>query len=157
MPVGVRVTFDRAALLAMVTTGQGPVVRDLLRRGNNVKNQALLNYRSMGIGNKVGTGALLGSHVVQLVTDDDGFPAVIIGSRLRYARWVHEGHGVIVPVRARVLRWPAVNQSAGYQGGRYRGRRRYRAGATAAYVFARRVRPVAGRPWLRDALPAAAR
>lgn len=155
MPVEVTVRLDQAALRTMFVSPQGPVVQDLLRRGNNVRNQALMNLRSMGIGSKVGHGALAGSHVVELA-DRGGSPVVRIGSRLPYAIFVHEGHGVILPVRASILRWPAINQGAGYSGGRYQGRRRYKAGAQSGYVFARRVGPVAGRPWLAEALPAAA-
>lgn len=80
---------------------------------------------------------------------------VRIGSNLPYAIWVHEGTGIyagkgyITPKRSTLLRWPNKNNSGS-------GSRRYSGGATGKYVFAKRVKGVRGRPFLRDALPAAA-
>jgi hypothetical protein len=79
-----------------------------------------------------------------------------VGTNVDYALYVHEGTGVevgkgyIVPVRARVLRWPAKNNTG-------KGPRRYKAGATANYVYAKRSRGVMPRPFLRNALSAADR
>jgi hypothetical protein len=84
----------------------------------------------------------------------NGSPVGRVGTNVDYALYVHEGTGVeagrgyIVPVRARVLRWPAKNNSGA-------GRRRYKAGATANYVYSKRSRGVKARPFLRDALSAA--
>jgi hypothetical protein len=60
--------------------------------------------------------------------------SVRIGSNLEYALSVENGHGPIVPVKAKVLRFPA-------KGG--------------GVVFTKRVRPVAAQPFLRPALKAA--
>lgn len=147
MPGNVRVVWHRDEVQASITGPSGAVVTDLLRRGNNVRNAALRNMRSMGIGQKVGTGALAGSIVAELVFRG-GVPVVRVGSRLEYAIFVHDGHGEITPKRATILRWPATKSQGAP--------RRYRAGATAQFVYARRVRPVAGRPFLREALSAAA-
>jgi hypothetical protein len=162
MPIGVTITLNRDQVQALLHSPGGPIVADLYRRGNNVRNQALANMRSMGIGNKVGHGQLAGSIVVEPIMRGD-LPAVRIGSRLPYAIFVHEGTGIYGPrgtvIRARnggVLRWPTINQGAGYSGGRYQGRRRYKGGAQHGYTFARFVRGVPGRPFLVEALPAAA-
>lgn len=88
----------------------------------------------------VDTGDLRASIAVEMM----GNGRARVGSRLRYAIFVHEGHGDIYPVRKTILRWPNTNN-------RYRqtgGNRRYSGGATASYVFARHVRPVKGRPFL---------
>jgi hypothetical protein len=151
--ISVSVSIDPATARQLISSPAGPVVRDLLRRGNNVRNRALLNMRSMRIGAKTGTGALAQSIVVELI-ELNGLPGVRIGSRLPYAIYVHEGTGIyagrgmIRPRSAKVLRWPAI-ASAGSP-------RRYSGGATKAYVFARAVKGVPSRPFLRDALSAAA-
>lgn len=146
MPAELKVVWHRDVLQTILVSPSGPAAADLLRRGNNVRNRALQNMRSMGIGQKVGTGHLAQSLVVELVTSGSQL-AVRIGSRLKYAIYVHEGHGVIVPRNAKALRWPAVSNGGSP--------RRYKGGKTAGYVFAKRVRPVAGRPFLREALSAA--
>lgn len=146
MASGVRLVIHHDEIHALVSSPAGPVALDLVRRGNNVRNSALANMRAMGIGTKTGTGALAQSIQVELV-QRGGMLVCRVGSRLKYAIYVHEGHGEIRPVRARILRWPATASSGSP--------RRYRGGKTAQYVFARRVRPVAGRPFLLRALPAA--
>jgi hypothetical protein len=149
MTIEVTYKLNPQALRTMLVSPSGPAGVDLLRRGNNVRNQALRNMRSMGIGRKTGTGTLAGSIVVEMFSQPGGMLGVRIGSRLKYAIFVHEGHGVIVPVRARVLRWPAISATG-------RPRRRYQGGQTARYVFAKRVGPYPGRPFLAEALSAAA-
>lgn len=86
----------------------------------------------------------------------NGAPVVAVGSNLEYAIYVHEGTGLwstrgprpIVPVRAKALRWAKVNNSG-------QGRRRYKGGKTAAYVFSKRSAGSPPKPFLRDALPKA--
>lgn len=134
-------------LAFIITSPQGPVMLDLMRRGQRVVNRA----RQLA---PVNTGALRASINMEQITSPGGDPAVRVGTNLRYAIYVHEGTGIygrgtpIVPVRATILRWPAVNNSGS-------GTRRYRGGATAGYVFARQSRGTPGRPFLRDALDAA--
>jgi HK97 gp10 family phage protein len=77
---------------------------------------------------------------------------VRVGTNNEYAIFVHQGtadngQGYIYPKNAKVLRWPIINNSG-------QGRRRYKAGATAKYAYAKRVRGVKARPFLRDALDA---
>jgi hypothetical protein len=142
--VAIVITFDRGAVAELTTSPGGPVMRDMLRRANAVRNAALANMRSMGIGQKTGTGQLAGSIVVEPIAN--GYR---VGSRLPYAIFVHEGHGEIRPIRGKFLRWPATSASG-------IPRRRFKGGTTAAYVYAKRVRPVAGKPFLERALIAAA-
>lgn len=138
--------MEPAAVERLLKGREGPVVRDLLRRGQRVLNQA----RRLC---PVDQGDLKRSLAMELRPERGGW-AVRIGSNLEYAIYVHEGTGVyagrgyIYPKRASVLRWPAKNQSG-------RGRRRYRGGRTDRYVYARRVRGVKARPFLRDALSVA--
>lgn len=82
-------------------------------------------------------------------------PVASIGTNLPYGLFVHEGTGIygargayITPRRAKVMIWPVKNNTGS-------GRRRFAAGATAQYAVARRTRGMPGRPFLRDALPAA--
>lgn len=87
---------------------------------------------------------------------DGSSPVGRVGTNLPYGLYVHEGTGLyskrrpgyIVPVRRKALRWAATNNSGA-------GRRRYKAGATAAYVYSKRSKGSPGRPFLRDALAAA--
>lgn len=62
--------------------------------------------------------------------------SVRVGSNVKYALVVEKGHGEIRPVRAKALRFPV-------KGGRV--------------VYAKKVRPVAGQPYLRPALHAVRR
>jgi hypothetical protein len=160
--VALVIQLNASEFAAQLLGPNGPMAQDVIRRGNNVRTAAVRNMRAMGIGNKVGTGTLMGSIVVEMISLN-GLPAVRVGSRLPYALYVHEGTGIygprgqpIRPVRGRFLRWPNINQAAGYSGGRYTGRRRYKAGRTAAFVFAREVKGVPPRRFLTEALKAAA-
>lgn len=145
MPVEFRRHPD--ALQFIISSPNGPVMLDLMRRGQRVLNRA----RQLA---PVNTGQLRASLNMEQVVSDRGDPAVRIGTNLKYAIYVHEGTGLygrgtpIVPVRATILRWPRVNNTGA-------GTRRYRGGATSAYVFARQSRGSRGRPFLRDALDAA--
>jgi phage gpG-like protein len=134
--VGV-VVYDRRAIHDLIGSPRGAVARDLLRRGRAVEARAK-------IGAPVDTGRLRSSITHQLVTDARGM-AVRVGTNVDYARGVHEGTGIygprgrpIRPVRAKVLRWRSKRSKSGF-------------------VFAREVRGVPGRPFLRNALPAALR
>lgn len=93
----------------------------------------------------VDTGDLRASLAVEMVVGG-ARPVARVGSRLAYALYVHEGHGVIVPRRSFFLRWPNVNNRYVQTGGN----RRYSGGKTASYIYARRVGPVKGRPFLRE-------
>lgn len=139
--------IDAGSVQALVRGADGLVWRELTRRGNNVLNAARRNA-------PVDQGGLRGSLHMEHATID-GQPAVRIGSNLQYALYVHEGTGIYgpkgTPIRPNghpFLRWPFKNNSGS-------GRRRYKAGATAAFVYAREVKGVRPRPFLRDALEAA--
>lgn len=140
------VKIDQSALRALMASPQGPVWIDIQRRTNRVLNQARRNA-------PVDEGRLRASIAMEM-RSYNGSPVGRVGTNVEYALYVHEGTGVeagkgyIVPVRARVLRWPAKNNSGV-------GRRRYKAGATQQYVYAKRSRGVKARPFLRDALSAA--
>lgn len=145
MTASVRV--DQGQLRAILTSPSGPVYRDTHRRGQRVLNAARR-------GAPVDEGRLRASLTLEMRRQADGAPLARIGSNLEYAIYVHEGTGVyagrgpIRPRSGRFLRWPVKNNSGV-------GARRYRGGRTARYAFARQVRGVKGRPFLRNALEAA--
>lgn len=142
------VVIDVSALRDMLSGENGPVFLDMRRRGNAVMREAKRLCPA-------DTGTLRKSITLEM-GKQDGLPVAVVGSNLFYAIYVHEGTGLyskrgasyIRPKRARVLRWPLVNNSG-------RGNRRYRAGATAAFVYSMKSRGSPGRPFLTDALPAA--
>jgi hypothetical protein len=75
-----------------------------------------------------------------------------VGTNMDYALYVHEGTanngtGYIYPRRGRFLVWPATNNSGV-------GNRRYKGGVTENKIWAKKVRGVKGRPFLRQALEA---
>lgn len=147
MTVEVRVAFDDSAIQAFLRADTGPVIQDLRRRANSVLNAARA-------GCPVNTGALRASLTMEIATDAGGRPVARIGSPLEYLIYVHEGTGVyggrgpITPKNGTFLRWPGINNSG-------TGSRRYKAGKTSSYVYARSVKGVKGRPFLREALEAA--
>ena len=113
----------------------GAVAKDMLRRGRNVANMA----KRLA---PVDTGRLRADISVGLV-DGSATPVVRVGNSVDYALAVHEGTGIygpsgrpIRPRRAKVLRFKA-------KGGKV--------------VYARQVRGTRGRPYLRNALSAAAK
>lgn len=127
---------------------KGAVWADIQMRGNRVLRQA----RRIA---PVDQGALRSSITLEM-RSVQGVPVAIVGSSLKYALYVHEGTGLyskrspgyIRPVRASVMRWPQKNNSG-------RGIRRYVGGRTKGYSYAMKTRGFPGRPFLRDALPAA--
>jgi hypothetical protein len=123
--VNVRHEFNFGVVRVMMSSPVGGVSRDMFRRGQNVRSRAL---RLAG----VDTGRLRASIHVEL-TQSGGVVGARIGSNVAYAAWHHEGHGVIRPVRAKVLVFHV------------RGR----------WVFAKQVGPVPGTEYLRRALSAA--
>lgn len=142
-----RVVLEGQALNQLLESPSGGVARDLLRRANAVENQAKRLC-------PVDEGRLRAS-IRREIGTDDGELVVRVGTNVEYAMFVHEGTGLygprgtyIVPVRRKVLRWARKNNSGS-------GRRRYRGGSTQGYVYSKRSRGVRGRPFLRDALPAA--
>lgn len=143
-----RFVLDPGQVRAQLTGPSGAITRDTIRRGQRVLNAARRNC-------PVDEGRLRGSLAMDVIGSGGPALEVRVGSNLEYAIYVHEGTGVyagrgyITPKRAKLLRWPNKNNSGS-------GSRRYSSGRTSQYVFAKRVRGVPSRPFLRDALPAAA-
>lgn len=141
------VRINQTELKRLMAGPSGPVYRDIVRRTNGVLNAARR-------GCPVDEGRLRSSLAMEVRTSSD---AVVgrVGTNVQYALYVHEGTGIyagkgpIRPKTARVLAWPVKNNSGGG------GVRRYKAGATAQYAFAKQVRGIRGRPFLRNALEAA--
>ncbi len=133
--------LDLAAIRALLTSPYGGVTRDLLRRGLLVETAAKRNLGGIGGPKRIDTGRLRASISTSVVQRPSG-PAVVVGTNVRYARFVHNGtglygprHRMITPVRAKRLRFKP------------RGSRRY--------VYARAVRGMAPNPFLKNALWAA--
>jgi HK97 gp10 family phage protein len=88
--------------------------RDLLRRGNAIKNRA----QQLAPVNK---GVLRASITVGPVEEGAGGLTVRVGATASYALYVHEGtglwgRGLIRPRSASVLRWPAGKGYSGSHG-----------------------------------------
>lgn len=134
--------LDLAAVQALLTSPQGGVTRDLLRRGLQVETQAKRNLGGIGGPKRVDTGRLRASITTQVVLRD-GAPAVVVGTNVVYARWIHDGTGIygpkgqrIQPKRAKRLRWPDPRRPG-------------------RYIFARSVAGIRPNPFLKNALSAA--
>ena len=145
----VRITYNNSELRQLLSGPSGPVYQDIRRRGNAVLR------RARELVPKGGTGNLKRSLAVEMSTVG-GVPVAKVGSRgnVKYAIFQHEGTGIyagrgmIRPKRAKVLRWPGINNSG-------KGNRRYQGGKTRGYVYARQVKGVPPTPYLTDALPEA--
>jgi hypothetical protein len=140
------VSLNQAGLNAALRGPNGASYQAVLRKGNRVLSAARTRC-------PVDEGRLRASLALEMV-EVAGVPAARIGSNLPYLKYVHDGTGIygphgtrIVPVSAKALRWPVKNNSG-------TGNRRYRGGSTIQYRFARSVKGVRGRPFLREALAA---
>lgn len=136
--------LDETQLRSLFTSPQGPVWRELHRQGRQVLQQARILA-------PVDQGQLRASILMEM-DEERGLPIARVGTNVKYAIYVHEGTGIygprrtpIVPRNKRFLRWPVKNQSG-------RGRRRYISGRTAQYAYAKSVKGVPARPFLRKAL-----
>jgi len=133
--------LDLGAVRTLLTSPTGGVVRDLLRRGLLVETQAKRNLGGIGGPKRVDTGRLRASIATVVVTRNNE-PAVLVGTNVNYALFVHDGtglygpkHAVIRPRRGKFLRFKP------------RGSRRW--------VYARQVKGMRPNPFLANALPAA--
>lgn len=142
-----RLRVDDGALAAYLATPDGPVWQDMARRALRVQNEA----RRLA---PVDTGRLRNSIVWEVVLDA-GVPVARVGSNVEYALAVHEGTGLygprhqrITPVRARVLAWPVHGTRSAGNG------RTSKTLRPVGMAFARSVRGMPARPFLRNALPA---
>ena len=138
--------LNPAELNALLRSPSGPVAAEVVRRSNRVLNKA----RRLC---PVDEGRLRSSLAYE-IRQDKGDIVGRVGTNLDYGLFIHEGTGIyagkgpITPKKGKYLRWPVKNNSG-------QGRRRYKAGATAQYAYAKKVKGVKGRPYLRDALDAA--
>lgn len=133
--------LDLPAVRALLTSPRGGVVRDLLRRGLRVESQAKRNLAGIGGPKRIDTGRLRASISTQVVFRS-GEPAVIVGTNVKYARWVHDGTGLYGPRQA-VIR-PRRGKFL-----------RFKPKGAHKFVYARKVRGMRPNPFLRNALPAA--
>jgi hypothetical protein len=133
--------LDLAAIRALVSSPQRGVVQDLLRRGLRVETQAKRNLGGIGGPKRIDTGRLRASINTQLVSRN-GQPAVLIGTNVRYAVWVHEGTGIYGPRHRRI-----TPKSHKYLRFRPRGSRKF--------VYAKSVVGMRPTPFMRNALRAA--
>lgn len=118
----VRVNISQAAVNRLVTDPASPVVRQANTLGAAVSAAAKINA-------PVDTGRLRQAVDHELIPRPPNL-TVRVSCPVNYALVVHEGHGEIRPRRAKALRFRV-------------GRR---------VVYTKRVRPVAGRPFLTDAV-----
>jgi hypothetical protein len=132
---------DLGAIRVLLTSPQRGVVQDLLRRGLLVETAAKRNLGGVGGPKRVDTGRLRASITTQLVTRDS-LPVVLVGTNVRYARYVHEGTGIYGP-RGRPIR------------PRRRKFLRFRPRGRGRYVYARQVKGMRPNHYLTNALPAA--
>lgn len=115
---GTYVNIDPVKLAEFMRSPNGPVIRDLIERGERVKIEAQRlvgvyeppdDYSASHRERRPGT---LRDSIVKRVADVDGQPAVIVGSDDSIALWHHEGTQphTITPKRASALVffWPKV-------------------------------------------------
>ena len=143
-----RVTYSHqlnaAGIRALVASPQGGIGQDLLRRGLRVETLAKRNLAGGPSGPKrIDTGRLRSS-VITVVVMRNGEPAVLVGTNVFYARYVHYGTGIYGP-RHRMIR-PRTARFL-----------RFTPKGKTGVVYARAVRGVVPNRFLRDALPAARR
>lgn len=133
--------LDVSAIRVLLTSPQRGVVQDLLRRGLLVETQAKRNLGGVGGPRRIDTGRLRASINTQLVRRNDAM-AVIVGTNVKYARFVHDGTGLYGP-RHRMIR-PVRRKFL-----------RFRVRGTRGYIYARAVKGSPGNAFLKNALPAA--
>lgn len=140
-----RVSFshrvDLHAVQAILSGRNGGVARDMLRRGLLVETQAKRNLGGIGGPKRIDTGRLRASINTQLVIRQ-GRPIAVIGTNVRYARYVHDGTGIYGP-RHRMIR-PVRRKFL-----------RFRPQGSRRFVYARKVRGMPPNPFLANALKAA--
>lgn len=88
-----RVVIDPAKLAAFIRDPSGPVVRHLIEQGERVKQEAVRTcpvYKGDTTFRARRPGTLRDS-IVKRVVEENGVPAVLVGSADPVALWVHEG------------------------------------------------------------------
>lgn len=102
----VQVRMLNAQQVAAAVMGQnGPLLKKLLAIGFKIEAQAkaLTNNQMVG----VVTGRLSGS-ITTVLSEIDGVPAVLVGTPVEYALFVHEGTRPHWPPRDPIARWLAL-------------------------------------------------
>lgn len=133
--------LDLHAVQAILSSRNGGVARDMLRRGLLVETQAKRNLGGIGGPKRVDTGRLRASINTQLVIRQ-GRPVAVIGTNVFYARYVHDGTGIYGP-RHRMIR-PTRRKIL-----------RFKPAGSRRFVYARQVRGMVPNPFLANALKAA--
>jgi Bacteriophage HK97-gp10, putative tail-component len=128
--------LDNAGIQRLLTSPSGGVSRDLIARGQRVQGDA---KRRVG----VDTGRLRASIVVEVVIINGG-PGVRVGTRVRYARWHHDGTGIHGP--RGVIITPRVKKFL-----------RFKPRGAGRFIYVRSVKGAKGTRFLTLALPAARR
>lgn len=123
---------NEAGIRATVSVAHSPVGLDIGRRGQRVAEQAKRSTQFNDC-----TGRLRASINRKRVKSGEG-PSVEVKAEANHALVVHEGRG---PVQVKNANWLAIRKQCTRGPGR---------------VFAKSVGPAAPRPYLRDALTAAA-
>lgn len=143
MAANIRLTFHTAEMARAAGDGAEQQIRI-------VTNQILNVARRLA---PVDTGALRASLTARVERRGNDVVG-IVGSNLPYALFVHDGTGIyagrgmITARNGGLLRWPRTNNSYTSTGGN----RRFSGGQTSQWVFARAVRGVKGRPYLKLAV-----
>jgi hypothetical protein len=91
--------FNTQQLQYIYRSPQGPMARHLLKQGIRVQSGARKNLNGGVSGpRRINTGLLRSTLSTQLGVDSDGL-VVRVGSKLKYALFVHEGTGLYGPKR----------------------------------------------------------
>jgi hypothetical protein len=112
--VTTRFVLNAGAVSELLNSFEGPVARDLLRRGQRVEDQARVNASGRP-GPNVQTGRLRSSIHKRLIRDTQGL-ACEIGTPVSYARFVEFGTGptVIFPREKKALYWKGARHPVRY-------------------------------------------
>lgn len=133
--------LDLGAVRKLLTSPQGGVVKDLLRRGLLVETQAKRNLGGIGGPKRIDTGRLRAS-IATIVVTRGGDPTVLVGTNVKYALFVHDGTGLYGPRHA-----PIRPRRGKYLRFKPRGSRKW--------VYAKQVKGMRPNRFLANALPAA--
>ena len=131
--------MNSSAVHALLSSPQGGVAKDMLRRGLGVESAAKRNLGSNP--KRVDTGRLRAS-ISTVMIMRDGHPVVRVGTSVKYGRFVHDGTGIFGPYST-VIR--PKNKKA----------MRWRSKKTGHYVFAKYTIGMRPNPFLKNALKAA--
>ncbi len=89
--------LNAAGIKALISSPQGGIAQNLLRRGLLVETQAKRNIAGGPSGPKrIDTGRLRSS-ITTVMLMRNGQPAVRVGTNVKYALWVHDGTGIYGP------------------------------------------------------------